>query len=136
MSCVDTEFLKVFDGGRTKQVTSHSRHHEHIRATKTGSHCLIRAFAAESQIKFLTKDCFPRLGKPIRERCQVDIGTSDHRNSRASGHGFLQRTLENAEFIWRRRLCQSGLVTSAKEEYSYTLSASSLKEIRCSHHRV
>src|SRR5580692_896952 len=105
MGCVDAQLLKVVDGSRTKQVVPNSRHHEHIRAAKPSGHCLIRAFATESEIKFLAEDGLPRLRKPVCECREIDVGTSYHRNARTPGHGFL-REPGNAESIWRLRLCQ------------------------------
>src|SRR5258708_6325452 len=93
MGCIDAQLLKVLDRGRSKQIASNSCHHEHISATKPGCNRLIRALAAESEIKFLAEDGFAGLGEAIREGCQVDIGAANHRNARASGHRFLQRTL-------------------------------------------
>src|SRR5580658_8422370 len=165
MGCVDAKLLKVVDGSRTEQVIPNSRHHEHIRAAKPGGHCLIRALATKSKVKFLAEDGLPRLRKPVRECCQIDVGTSNHRNARAPRHVFPERT-ENAESIWRLESCQRNRVTDEqqpgqalwskfsprsppssflphlwcayKEEYSYTLCArhNNLKENRCSRLRV
>src|SRR6266478_3565487 len=93
MSCVDAKLFKVFDRGRAKQVTPNARHHEHFRAAKPSSNRLIRAFASESKVEFLAEDCFPRLRELIGEGRQIDVGTSNHRDARATGHSFLQRTL-------------------------------------------
>src|ERR1019366_1411378 len=93
MGGVDTERLEVLDGGRTKQVASHPRHHEHLRTTETSGDRLIRALASESQLEFLPEDGFPGLGELVGKRCEINVGTSNHRNARAPGHSFLQRTL-------------------------------------------
>src|ERR1022692_3262867 len=106
MGCVDAKFLKVLDCSRAEQVAPNSRHHEHIRATKASSDRLIRAFTPESKIEFLPEDRFPRLGELIGEGRQINVRTSNHRNTRAPGHNYLQQTLENGESIWRPRLCQ------------------------------
>src|SRR5580704_8789126 len=105
MGCVDAEFFEILDGCWTKQVAPNSRHHEHIRATKTSRHCLIRALASESEIELLTENCFSRLREPVREGSQIDVGTSNHRNARAPRHVFL-REPEKAESISRPRSCQ------------------------------
>src|ERR1019366_2180533 len=98
--------LEVLDCRRAEQVASNSRHHEHVRPTKTGSDRLIRAFTPKSEIEFLAENCFPGLREPIRECCQIDVGTSNHRDARAPSHSFLQRNLKNAESICHPRLCQ------------------------------
>src|SRR5205807_5675371 len=106
MSCVDAKLFKVFDRGRAKQVTPNSRHHKHFRAAKPSSNRLIRAFAPESKIEFLAEDCFPGLRELIGEGRQIDVGTSNHCDARATGHSFSSENLENAESIWLARLCQ------------------------------
>src|SRR5580693_8147899 len=142
MSGVNAKFLKILDGGRTKQVAPNSCHHEHICATKTGRDRLIRAFASESEIESLPENRFPRLRKLIRESCQIDVGTSNHRDARSPNHSFFRKdlrppsvftvparvngdgtrllALENSRFL---ECCWVAvLVARIKEEYSYTLS--------------
>src|ERR1700720_3839824 len=98
MLSVDTEFLEVFDRGRSKQVAANSRYHENVRTTKTSRDRLIRPFAAEPQIEFLSENCFARLRELVCEGCQIDVGTSNNRDARAPGHKLL-KALANAECI-------------------------------------
>src|SRR5882672_584927 len=93
MGCVDTKFLEVLDRGRAKEIASNARHHEHVCATKAGRNRLVRALASESEVEFLAEDRFTGLWELIGEGGQVDVGASDHRDARASGHKVRQRTL-------------------------------------------
>src|SRR6201998_1375232 len=105
MGCIDPEFFESLDRCWPEQIASHSRHHEHICATKPGSNCLIRALPAEPEVELLTKYRFPWFRKLVCESCQVDVGTSNHCDARAPGHNFRGK-LENAEFIGPFSLCQ------------------------------
>src|SRR5580658_6864929 len=92
MGCVNAKFLKVLNGRWTEQIGSHSCHHEHLRTTKTSSDRLIRALTPESEMEFLAEDRFPRLRELIRERSEIDVGTSNYGNARAPGHLFRRRS--------------------------------------------
>ena len=84
-------FLKFSIVAGPNRSLPNSRHHEHIRAAKTSSDRLIRALTPESEIKFLAEDCFSRLRELIRESGEIDVGTSNHRNTRTLGHVFSKQ---------------------------------------------
>jgi hypothetical protein len=95
---INPQFLEIFDGGGTKQVATDPRHHEDIGSAKTRGNCLVGAFTAKAEIEFPPEDRFSGLGKLVRESCQIDVGASNHRNTRTPGHSLLQRTGEMSLF--------------------------------------
>src|SRR5437870_12181347 len=100
MGSVDAELFKVLDGGGAKQVASHSRHHENLRAAQAGSDRLIRALASESEVEFLTEDGLAGFGQLSGECGEIDVGAAYDCDS---------RILCTAPVRWtsRRRQCRS-----------------------------
>src|SRR5208282_391992 len=89
MRRVDPQLFKILDGRGAKQIVPNPRHHEDVRAAEPRGHRLVSAFPAESQIELLPKDSFPRLGKLLGERSQINIGATHHRDARTLSHSFL-----------------------------------------------
>src|SRR5271156_3812286 len=89
MRGIDSQLFKILDGRRTKQIVANPRHHKDVSTAQPRSHGLVGAFPAEAQIKLLAKDGFSRLGKLLRERSQINIGATHHRNARTLSHNFL-----------------------------------------------
>src|SRR5437870_2877752 len=101
MGSVDAELFKVLDGGGAKQVASHSRHHENLRAAQAGSDRLIRALASESEVEFLTEDGLAGFGELSGECGEIDVGAAYDCDSRTLCHGPFPWILRRRPSLFR-----------------------------------
>src|ERR1700690_2208913 len=86
MRGIDSLLAEILDRRRTEQVAPNPRHHEYFRAAETRRHGLVRSLAAKAEIEFLPENRFPRLGKPVVERGQINIRAANYRDARPLCH--------------------------------------------------
>jgi len=90
MSGVDPKLLEVLNRCRTEQIVAHLGNHENVSAAEPGGHRLICPLASKTEIELLAKNCFSGLRETIAKGSQVNICTSNHRNSRTFRHRIAE----------------------------------------------